>query len=218
MDNADILSFLSDLKANNNREWFEQNKDRYKESYDHFLQLVQQIIDGIGQFDENIALLEPKKCTYRIYRDVRFSKNKTPYKTHFGAEMAPGGRRSGLAGYYIHIQPGESIVAGGIWHPAAENLGKIRQEIDYNGNELKKITGSKMFKDLYGEIKGDKLKNAPKGYDPDHADIELLKFKDFLAYTNLSDSVVKSGKYINTVVDYLKILKPFNHYLNEAVI
>ena len=218
MDKAYILSFLSDLKENNNREWFESNKSRYKNAYDHFLELVREVIGVIGQFDEQIAHLEPKKCAYRIYRDIRFSKDKTPYKTHFGAEMAPGGRRSGLAGYYIHLQPGESIIAGGIWHPVAENLIKIRQEIDYNGSVLKEIIGSKRFIQIYGEVRGDKLKKAPKGYTPDHPDIELLKFKDFLAYTSISDSVVKSKKYVETVTDYLKVLKPFNDFLNEAVV
>lgn len=218
MDNAFILSFLSDLKENNNREWFENNKDRYKMAYEHFLDLVQQTIDAVGQFDEQIAHLDPKKCAYRIYRDIRFSKDKTPYKVHFGAEMAPGGRRSGLAGYYIHLQPGESILAGGIWHPAAENLSNIRQEIDYNGSGLKEITESKKFIEIYGEVRGDKLKKAPKGYDPDHPDIELLKFKDFLAYTSLSDSVVKGKNYLKTISDSLKVLKPFNDFLNEAVV
>ena len=113
MDTTLILSFLTDLKTNNNREWFEENKERYKQAHTSFLEIVKHTIEGIGKFDQDIAHLEPKKCIYRIYRDIRFSKDKTPYKIHFGAEMAPGGRRSGLAGYYIHIQPGESIVAGG---------------------------------------------------------------------------------------------------------
>jgi uncharacterized protein (TIGR02453 family) len=218
MHNTQILSFLSDLKANNNREWFEDNKARYKESYANFLDLVQSVIDGVGKFDEDIIHLDPKKCAYRIYRDIRFSKDKTPYKTHFGAEMAPGGRRSGLAGYYIHLEPGGSIVAGGIWHPPAENLGKIRQEIDYNGSQLKKIIQSRKFIDVYGEIRGDKLKKAPKGYDPDHEDIELLKFKDYLAYTSLKDSTVKGKNYLGTVVEYFEVLKPFNDFLNEAFV
>ena len=217
MDTTLILSFLTDLIANNNREWFENNKERYKQAHAYFLEIVQHTIEGIGKFDQDIAHLEPKKCTYRIYRDVRFSKDKTPYKVHFGAEMAPGGRRSGLAGYYIHIQPGGSIVAGGVWHPAPENLVKIRQEIDYNGESLKKIINTKAFRDIYGEMKGDKLKRPPKGYDPEHDDIELIKFKDFLAYTNLSDKEVKSKEYLSKVLGHLKILKPLNDFLNVAV-
>jgi len=217
MDTTSILSFLTDLKANNNREWFEENKERYKNVHESFLAIVQHTIEGIGKFDQDIAHLDPKKCAYRIYRDIRFSKDKTPYKTHFGAEMAPGGRRSGLAGYYIHIQPGESIVAGGIWHPAPENLAKIRQEIDYNGDELKGIINSKEFKNVYDELKGDKLKRPPKGYDPDHIDIELLKFKDFLAFRSLKDKEVKSKDYLSNVISNLKVLKPLNDFLNVAV-
>jgi len=217
MDTTSILAFLTDLETNNNREWFEENKERYKKVHVSFLDIVQHTIEGIGKFDQDIAHLDPKKCAYRIYRDVRFSKDKTPYKTHFGAEMAPGGRRSGLAGYYIHIQPGESILAGGIWHPAPENLAKIRQEIDYNGDELKDIINSKEFKNVFGELKGDKLKRPPKGYDPDHLDIELLKFKDFLAYTSLKDKEVKSKDYLSNVISKLKVLKPLNDFLNVAV-
>jgi len=217
MDTAFIISFLKDLKTNNNREWFEKNKERYKKANAYFLELVQQAIEGIGRFDEDIAHLEPKKCAYRIYRDVRFSNDKTPYKVHFGAEIVQGGRRSGLAGYYLHIQPGESLIAGGVWHPATENLLKIRQEIDYNSKDLKKIIASKTFKSIYSEIKGDKLKKAPKGYDPAHPDIELLKFKDFLAYTVIKDNVVKSKEYLPMLINSFKILKPFNDFLNVAV-
>ena len=217
MDNAHIISFLKDLKANNNRKWFDANKDRYIKANEHFLQLVKQAIDGIGQFDPDIVHLDPKKCTYRIYRDIRFSKDKTPYKTHFGAEMAPEGRRSGLAGYYFHIQPGESMIAGGVWHPSKENLSKIRQEIDYNSRDLNAILESSGFKRVYGSMHGDKLKKAPKGYDPDHEDIEFLKHKDFLAYTILDDKVVKSDDYMEIVIKNFKILKPFNDFLNVAV-
>jgi uncharacterized protein (TIGR02453 family) len=217
MDTTSILSFLTDLKTNNNREWFEDNKERYKEAHAFFLDIVQHTIEGIGKFDQDIAHLDPKKCAYRIYRDIRFSNDKTPYKIHFGAEMAPGGRRSGLAGYYIHIQPGESIIGGGIWHPAPDNLTKIRQEIDYNGEDLKKIINSKEFKYVYDELKGDKLKRPPKGYDPNHVDIELLKFKDFLAYAALKDKEVKSKDYLSNLIDNLKVLKPLNDFLNVAV-
>ena len=217
MDTKFILSFLSDLKLNNNREWFEKNKARYIRANDYFLEIVKSVIEGIGQFDLDIVHLEPKKCVYRIYRDVRFSNDKTPYKTHFGAEMAPGGRKSGLAGYYFHISPGESMVAGGVWHPSAENLARIRQEIDYNSNEIRRIIEEKTFIRLYGEIKGDKLKKAPKGYDPDHKEIELLKFKDFLAYRTFDDDLVKSNNFLATLIEHFKTLKPFNDFLNVAV-
>jgi len=217
MNTSFVLSFLSDLKTNNNREWFEKNKDRYIQANNYFLDLVQNVIQEIGKFDQDIAYLDPKKCAYRIYRDVRFSRDKTPYKTHFGAEMAPGGRRSGLAGYYFHIQPGESLVAGGVWHPSAENLTKIRQEIDYNSKDLKKIIEGRSFKEKFGEIKGDKLKRAPKGYDPDHVDIELLTFKDFLAYRIFDDRLVKSESFLENIIENFKVLNPFNNFLNLAI-
>lgn len=217
MDTTLILSFLTDLVTNNNREWFEENKERYIQAHASFLDIVQHTIEGIGKFDQSIEHLDPKKCAYRIYRDVRFSNDKTPYKTHFGAEMAPGGRRSGLAGYYIHIQPGESIVAGGVWHPAPENLAKIRQEIDYNGEVLKSTLNSAKFRKVYGELRGDKLKRPPKGYAQDHPDIELIKFKDFLAYKQFNDKEVKSGEYVSKMLQDLKILKPLNDFLNIAI-
>ncbi len=217
MDTSYILSFLKDLKVNNNRDWFEKNKGRYKESAAYFLELVEAVVEGIGEFDEDISLLEPKKCIYRIYRDVRFSKDKTPYKTHFGADMAPGGRKSGLAGYYFHIAPGESMIAGGVWHPDADNLAKIRQEIDYNADKLKKIVGARPFVSTFGEIKGEKLKKAPKGYDPDNPEIELLKFKDYLAYKTTPNKDVMGKDYVAKLIKEMKILYPFNNYLNEAV-
>jgi len=217
MNTGYILSFLKDLKANNNREWFEENKDRYQQASAHFLELVEAVIAGIGEFDEDISLLDPKKCIYRIYRDVRFSKDKTPYKTHFGADMAQGGRKSGLAGYYFHISPGESMIAGGVWHPQADNLAKIRQEIDYNADLFRKIIDARSFVSAFGEIKGDKLKKAPKGYNPDNPEIELLKFKDYLAYKIMPNKVVTGKNYLTQLISEMKVLQPFNNFLNEAV-
>ncbi len=217
MDLTLVLNFLKKVTKNNNREWFEANKQLYVEAQVEFLKLVEYIIKEVGKFDSEVGMLEPKKCTYRIYRDIRFSKDKTPYKTHLGAFMAPGGKNSGNAGYYFHIQPGESIVAGGLWHPPKEHVAKIRQEIDYNAGELLKILGNKTFKKYYGAIEGEKLSRAPKGYPLDHPNIEFLKLKDYLVVNKFPDSEIKDASFPGQVVRKLKAMKPFLDYLNVAI-
>ena len=140
------LKFLKDLSKNNNREWFEKNKSRFTECKDEFEGFVSVLLDDMIQFDSSLAGLNPKKLIFRIYRDVRFSKDKTPYKKNFSAGFSAEGKGMGTPGYYFHIQPnGESFVAAGLFQPVPENLAKIRQEIDYNGDQLKKIFNEKKF-------------------------------------------------------------------------
>lgn len=217
METSNILTFLKDVGKNNNREWFQKNKDRYDKMYAQFLEIVAYWIEGIGKFDGSIGEQDPKKCAFRIYRDVRFSKDKSPYKTNLGANISPGGRKSDLAGYYIHFQPGNTLLAGGIWRPSSENLSKIRQEIDYNPGPLMKILNSKDFKTHFGELRGDKLSRPPKGYSPDHENIEILKHKDYIAWLNYSDKQVISKDFEKEVVKMCKKLLAFNHYFNTAI-
>lgn len=212
------FQFLKNLKNNNNREWFNDNKERYLEAKEDFESFVDKVIPRIAKFDTSIKGLTAKDCVFRIYRDVRFSKNKDPYKTNFGGHLVAGGRKSGesRAGYYIHIEPGSSILAGGAYHPPSSWLKAIRQEIDYNTKEFKKILNSKRFKEYFGEMEGEQLKTAPKGYPKDHPEIEVLRYKSLLAVHNLTDKQVLSDDFSEHVVKVFKALKPFNDFLNRS--
>lgn len=212
------LAFLSDLSQHNTREWMEANKKTYLGAKDEFLLFVQQLIDGVGKFDSTISGLEAKKSIFRINRDIRFSANKDPYKNNMGASLAEGGRNSGNPVYYFHLQPGgESMLAGGLYMPEAETLKKIRQEIDYNPGDLKKIIEGKEFTKVFGALGGEKLKTAPKGYPKDHPNIELLRHKSFIVWRKLSDKEVTSAKAINQVLKEFELIYPFNQYLSVAI-
>ena len=213
-----ILKFLKDIKKNNEREWFEKNKSRYLTAKTDFENLVASLLDEFTKFDKGLGGLDPKKLPFRIYRDVRFSKDKRPYKTNMGAGFSPNGKLVQEPGYYIHIEPGKSFVAGGIYMPDAERLGKIRQEIDYNFDKLNKITKGKKFKSLYPTFDDfDKLKTAPKGYAKDHPQIELLKLKSFIVSKEFSDKEVLDKKFVKKVADYCKEIKPLNDFIKEAI-
>jgi uncharacterized protein (TIGR02453 family) len=197
----EVFNFLKALSKNNNRDWMHANKPTYLKAKESVSEMVSEILKGIGQFDENLIGLQPKDCMFRINRDIRFSKNKDPYKTNFGAAMTEGGRKTEKPTYYIHLEPGKSILAGGMYMPGAENLKKIRQEIDYNSEELKKIVSKKSFRDIFGEMQGESLKTAPKGYPKDHPNIELLRFKSFLVVKNLPDEIFLEQNYVGDLVN-----------------
>jgi uncharacterized protein (TIGR02453 family) len=217
MDAKNALSFLTKLKKNNHKEWFDKNKPQYLQIKADFEELVGKFIKEISKYDDSVKTLEPKNCTFRIYKDVRFSKDKTPYKTHIGAYIALGGRKSEYAGYYLHIEPGNSFLAGGIWMPESEILQAIRQEIDYNSKEFLKILNSKNFKSYFKEIEGDKLSRNPKGYDPDHPQIEYLKFKSFNVVHSIPDKKITSPDFLKYSVGIYKAMKPLNDFLNASV-
>jgi uncharacterized protein (TIGR02453 family) len=214
-----ILKFLRDLNKHNDRAWFEKNKPRYLEAKQGFEAVVSAILQELVKFDKGLGGLDPKKLPFRIYRDVRFSKDKSPYKTNMGAGFSPNGKLVQEPGYYVHIQPGnKSFVAGGIYMPDPANLSKIRQEIDYNTAGLMKILNAKKFKSLYkGFDDFDKLKNMPKGYDKDHPAIELLKHKSYIVSRAFTDKEVTDKKFIKAVVDSAKTIKPLNDFLKEAI-
>ena len=213
-----ILDFLKKLKKNNNRDWFADNKKKFVEAKDAFEPAVQKLIDGISKFDKSLAEVEAKQCIYRIYRDIRFSKDKTPYKTNFGAVMGKGGRKSTTAFYYIQVEPGDnSFIAGGLYMPEGEKLKKIRQEIDYNPDDFKKILNKKSFKQYFPEIEGEKLKKAPKGYAPDDPNIELLKHKSYIVVHRFTDAQVLNNDFTKDCIKMFKEMKPFNDFLNMAI-
>lgn len=219
MDLTFILKFLKDLGRHNDRGWFDRNKSRYLEAKAGFEQVVEAVLNEVVKFDPALAGLDPKKLPFRIYRDVRFSKDKRPYKTNMGAGFSPNGRLVQEPGYYLHVEPGnKSFVAGGIYMPDASNLAKIRQEIDYNPDGLKKIAGAKKFKDAFGDFDDfDKLKTMPKGYPKDHPQIEWLKLKSFIVTMPLTDTQVSDKKFVKLISSACKQIKPMNDYLREAL-
>lgn len=213
----EILDFLSELSQHNTREWMNENKKYYQANKKEFEKVVMEMIKGIAVFDPEIVDLTPKDCMFRINRDIRFSKDKSPYKTNFGAAITPGGKKSPLPTYYLHIQPGNSFLAGGVYMPQPEALGKIRQEVDYNAAELKKILDEKGFANVWGPVTGNELKTAPKGYPKDHPNIELLRKKSFVVMRTLSDAEVVDGDFVSQAVSNYEILYPFNQYLSVAI-
>ena len=214
-----VLKFLTDLRKNNDRKWFEQNKDRYLDAKDTFEGFIAGLLKELVKSDERLALLDPKKLPFRIYRDVRFSKDKSPYKVNMGAGISPNGKLIQEPGYYIHIQPGnKSFVAGGIYMPDAGNLAKIRQEIDYNGEKLRKIFNQASFKKAFSALDDfDRLKTAPKGYSNDHPRIEILKNKSFIVSRGFRDQEVTDKKFIASVAGYCSLIRPFNDFIREAL-
>ncbi len=211
-----LLTFLTELKENNNREWFEANKQRYLTLKDKYEVWLEKVIEGISQFDPVTGKPSVKDCVFRIYRDVRFSKDKLPYKTHFGAFIAQGGRKSIKAGYYVHIEPGNSLMGGGIYMPAPENLKKIRNEIYFNSDGFKKILNEPSFKKIFTELYNDKISRPPREYDPGFADTELLKYKSYFVERSFTDREVLAENFADEVVKSCRMILPMNNFLNKA--
>jgi uncharacterized protein (TIGR02453 family) len=218
MISNNTYQFLKELGDNNNRPWFQTNKGRYEEARADFEGFISKLILGIASFDPPIGELEAKRCIFRIYRDTRFSKDKKPYKTNFGAHLvSTDAKPHDRAGYYIHLQPGNTFLAGGAYLPPAPWLKAIRNAIDQRGRELKKILNHPDFKKYFGEMEGEKLKTTPRDYPADHAFIELLRYKSFLAVHKLNDKDTMSEKFLETSTEVFKALKPFDDFLNKSV-
>lgn len=215
---AATLKFLKDLKKNNNKPWFEKNKDLYLGAKEDIELLVEQVIEGFGKIDPDIANLQPKDCTYRIYRDVRFSKDKTPYKINMGAYLNRGGKKAPTAGYYMHIEPGRSMAGGGLWMPLAPELNKVRQEIDYSLSEWNSIVTARAFKKNFSEglEKEDQLSRPPKGYEEGNPAIEFLKLKSFIVTRSFTDAEVQSKSFAKELVKTFESMKDFVYFLNRA--
>ncbi|NPD46863.1 MULTISPECIES: DUF2461 domain-containing protein [unclassified Lentimicrobium] len=212
-----IISFLSELSENNHKLWFDANKQSYLEAKQEMEDLVQNVIERIAEFDSSVADQQAKKCVFRIYRDVRFSKNKEPYKNNMGGFIVPGGKKSGKAGYYLHLEPGNSFIAGGVYMPESANLKKIREEVLYNTKVFKSIIESDKFVETFGQVEGEKLKRPPKGFPADFADVELLKFKSYTVLHKVPDAEVNNSGFVNQVIEAFKVMKDFNHFLNQAM-
>ena len=213
------LHFLKKLKNNNNREWFDSNKTEYLASKEIFEEFVSELIKGINKFDKKVSLdLKPKDCTFRIYKDVRFSKDKTPYKNNMSASINPGGKKSNIPGYYFHLEPEACFLAGGVYMPMPDDLKAIRQEIDYNPLPLINILKSASFKKQFNGLdKEDKLKNPPKGFNKDHAHSEILKNKHFIVSRKFENKVILKKEGLSKTLDSFKAMYPFLDYLRKAI-
>jgi uncharacterized protein (TIGR02453 family) len=213
---ADTFHFLAELKENNNKAWFEKNKKRYLAARGNFTEFIAVMMERISKI-EKIPVQDPAKCLYRIYRDVRFSPNKDPYKSHMAA-LVQRGLQPRKCAWYVHIQPGESITGGGMYDPRPEELKAIRQEIHYHGESLQKIISSKKFKELFGEIwSEDKLKKAPQGYSTDHPYIELLKYKHYLIAKDFTDEEVMSEDFLDLAVMTYKASQEFFEFIDTGL-
>ncbi|MBO4372807.1 MAG: DUF2461 domain-containing protein [Bacteroidales bacterium] len=215
MDVSKALDFLRQLKANNNREWFNSRKDTYLEINKEISDFAEQMILNISQFD-NIGHLSAKDCTYRIYRDIRFSADKSPFKTHIGVYICKGGKNSELAGYYIHFEPDACMLAAGLWCPSKENLEYIRRNIFNDPQPYLDIINKKDFKDNFSFM-DDRLKTAPKGFPKDFEYIDLIRYKSFVPFKNFSDEEFCADNFVDTITRHLKMLKEYNGYLNGVI-
>ena len=209
------LQFLTNLSENNNREWFHANRIDYEKSKAEFEALCQNILTGITQFQNNLLHTNVKSCILRINRDIRFSLDKSPYKKYLAAGFGPGGKSSGKVDFYLHIQPNESFLGGGMWSPTSSQLARFRQEIDYNSQVIKGIIETSHFTAYFNEIHGEKVKKMPKGYSIDHPDIELLKYKQLFFLHRYSDDVILGDNFANEIIKGCQILKPYLDYVNH---
>ncbi len=212
------FDYLRQLRQNNNREWFHSHRKEYDRVKAGMEALIAELIGKIGAF-ENFATLQVKECNYRIARDVRFSADKSPYKTWLAASFAEGGRKASRMDYYLHIQPdGESFLGGGMYAPTPEQLARYRQEVDYNAAGLKAILGNTDFAATFGEPEGTQLKTAPKGYAKDHPDIDLLRRTQLFFWHKFTDAEVLSADFGDRVTAACRVLKPFLDFMNAALL
>ncbi|GHB81780.1 DUF2461 domain-containing protein [Persicitalea jodogahamensis] len=208
------LRFIKDLTQNNNRDWFQENRKRYEAAKEDFTNLAERLILEVGQFEE-LGNTLPKDCVFRINRDIRFAKDKRPYKNNLSMAIGPGGRHSGRVDYYLQIQPGDqSFLGAGMWSPTANQLAKYRQEVDYNAAELKKIIENEEFRNFFPEIHGAALKTTPKGFLKDHPEIELLRRKELFFLHRFKDEVVQSETFIPEILHAIHLIKPYCDFLN----
>ncbi len=218
MINPSTIEFLKHLKKHNSKEWFDENRQHYSAAKDNYLDFVGEVLGRMKKIDDSLIDLEPKQCVFRINRDVRFSKNKDPYKTNMGASFSKGGKKVQCAGYYFHLEPGESFIGGGFWMPMAPELNKIRQEIDYNFEAFSKIINKKKFKASFGSLnESEKLTRPPKGYEAENPAIELLKLKSFVVMTAVRDNELTGKELANKVVDHFETMMPLVDFLNKAI-
>ena len=216
-DMRPVLDFLDELRQHNNKAWFDAHRAGYEQAKANFEAFVERLIADLGKI-EDLKGVTARDCVMRIYRDVRFSKDKSPYKTNMGASIAPGGKKSSRLGYYIHVAPrGETMVAGGLHMPEAAALARFRAAIDRDARPFKKLIARPQFKRTFGELSGERLKTAPQGYDRDHPEIELLRLKEVAVFHSIPDDVALSARFPRHMFEACQALKPFLDYLNGVL-
>ncbi len=213
----ETLQFLKDLKKNNDRDWFNNNKDKFVAANENFIVFVQSLVAEIAKFDKSVAGLEAKSSVFRIYRDTRFAKDKSPYKTNFGALLMGKSKECGLAGYYMHIEPGGSFLAGGLHMSEPAELKAIREEISGNGKAFLKIINDKNFKEHF-TIEGEKLANVPKGFEKEDPMGDFLKYKEMMLQHKVDDKLITSDDFTSYCTKIFKAMVPFNAFVNESVL
>ncbi|OWK97903.1 TIGR02453 family protein [Kaistella haifensis DSM 19056] len=211
---ASTLHFLKNLSKNNNREWFTENKDQYIAAHQNVLNMVENLIEKIGAFDEEIMKIDAKKSLYRIYRDVRFSKDKSPYKTNFGAGLGMG-KGNKISGYYLHIEPGKSFLAGGVYQPEPSVLKEIRKEISMNAKEFQEILQQDDFRNNFRGLSVEgKLQRVPNGFDKDDPMAEFLKLKNLIVVHPISDDALMQENATKNMAKIFQSMKPLNDFLS----
>ena len=212
-----VVEFLQDLSDNNNREWFNDNRVRYHENRDKIIFLIDVLINEIKVFDPEIAGVNPKDCMYRIFRDVRFSKDKRPYKTNFGGFIAKGGRKSIYPGYFFHIEVKHSLVGGGVYMPQPEQLKAIRNYVAEFGTDFLEIINTPAFKKIYPEMYDHQLKTVPRGFPKNHEFINLIKYKSFVFAKKTDNKIIRENRFVEDTVQAYRQLRNANIFLHEAL-
>lgn len=210
-------SFLNELKSNNNKEWFDVNRKRYEAMKQNITHVAEIMIHEISKFDKSVSGLLAKDCIFRINRDIRFSADKSPYKTNSGIFVCPGGKNSWNAGYYLHVEHGNSFISGGIYMPSSAALKALRNEIYSNYDDFLEIVQEKSFKSNFGELWGEKLKTKPKGFPDEFAGMEYLKFKQYCVIKSIDEKLMMSDKLLDEMRKTYNSLYPFNRFLNQAI-
>ncbi|MBN3034351.1 MAG: DUF2461 domain-containing protein [Bacteroidales bacterium] len=217
MDISVVFNFLHDLRDHNDKEWFQSNKSRYQEALAIFEQLLENIIPGIIRLDPSVGYPIAKQCIFRIYRDIRFSRDKTPYKTNFGGFISQGGRSGGRAGYYIHLEPQNSFVAGGVFMPPADVLKKIREHVFINIQEFLEIVRDHSFIGYFGSLAGDQLAKIPRGFPEDFIHAEYIRYKSYHVFYPLENDLLVRPEVTETILELFQAMVPLNMFLNRAV-
>lgn len=212
-DLQSVLKFAGNLKQNNNRNWFQEHRSDYEMARAHFEDYVAALIQELSK-TEPLADLSPKDCIFRLNRDLRFTKDKTPYKPYMSAYIAPGGRKSRLLGYYVHIEPGNAMLAGGLYEPNTRQLASWRESIDRDPRPFKDIIDNETFHKFFGEVSGERLKTIPRGYPKDHPEADLLRLKSVTVTRHVSDTEVASPAFFPETIETFRVMKPFLEYLD----
>jgi uncharacterized protein (TIGR02453 family) len=213
--NKESFDFLKNLSKNNNRDWFNKHKELYIQSHQNIIAFADALLAEMNKHDK-IAAATGKESLFRIYKDVRFSKDKTPYNCRWSGGFNRATKKL-RGGYYFHLEPGKSFLGGGFWRPEPADLKRIRQDIDLNYKDWEKLLADKTFIKTFGKMTGDKVSSAPRGFTKDHPAIELLRYKQFLVMHKVTDKEVLSPDFVKTVNDIFRKMRPFFNYMSEVL-